>query len=74
MHAHQKPLIRFELSAIVSICGLLLVVAFREAGHQLWSIPAITLFFLSGMMFVYALANASRELIQGTQETTLAIG
>jgi hypothetical protein len=73
MHAYQKPLIRFELLAIISICGLLFVVAFREAGHQLWSIPAITLFFLSGVMFLYALFKASRKPFQGTQETTLAV-
>ena len=71
MHAYQKPLIRFELLAIISIC--LFVVAFREAGHQLWSIPAITLFFLSGVMFVYALSKASLKPFQGTQETTLAV-
>jgi hypothetical protein len=49
------------------------VVAFREAGHQLWAIPAMTLFLLSGMMFVYALSKASRRLLQGPQETTLAV-
>ena len=34
MFTHQRPLIRFEILAIISICGLLFVVAFREAGHQ----------------------------------------
>ena len=57
----------------ISICGLLFVVAFREAGHPLWAIPAMTLFLLSGMMFVYALSKASRRLLQGPQETTLAV-
>ena len=52
MFTHQRPLIRFEILAIISICGLLFVVAFREAGHPLWAIPAMTLFLLSGMMFV----------------------
>jgi hypothetical protein len=73
MHAHQKPLIRFELLAIISICGLLFMVALRESGHQLWSIPAITLFFLSGMIFVCALSKASYMLFQSAQETTLAL-
>jgi hypothetical protein len=73
MFTHQRPLIRFEILAIISICGLLFVVAVREAGHQLWSIPAMTLFLLSGMMFVYALSKASRRLLQGPQETTLAV-
>ena len=71
MFTHQRPLIRFEILAIISICGLLFGVAFRETGHQLWSIPAMTLFFLSGMMFVYAFSKASRKLLQGPQETTL---
>jgi hypothetical protein len=48
-------------------------VAFRESDHQLWAIPAMTLFFLSGMMFVYAFSKASRKLLQGPQETTLAV-
>ena len=73
MFTHQRPLIRFEILAIVSICGLLFVVAFREAGHPLWAIPAMTLFLLSGMMCVYALSKASRRLLQGPQETTLAV-
>ena len=73
MFTHQRPLIRFEILAIISICGLLFVVAFREAGHPLWAIPAMTLFLLSGMMFVYALSKASRRLLQGPQETTLAV-
>ena len=59
MFTHQRPLIRFEILAIISICGLLFVVAFREAGHPLWAIPAMTLFLLSGMMFVYAAASRS---------------
>ena len=71
MFTHQRPLIRFEILAIISICGRLFGVAFRETGHQLWSIPAMTLFFLSGMMFVYAFSKASRKLLQGPQETTL---
>ena len=36
MFTHQRPLIRFEILAIISICGLLFVVAFREAGHPLY--------------------------------------
>ena len=68
MFTHQRPLIRFEILAIISICG-----ASREAGHPLWAIPAMTLFLLSGMMFVYALSKASRRLLQGPQETTLAV-
>ena len=70
---HTRGPIRFEILAIISICGLLFVVAFREAGHPLWAIPAMTLFLLSGMMFVYALSKASRRLLQGPQETTLAV-
>ena len=42
----------FEILAIISICVVsLFVAAFREAGHPLWAIPAMTLFLLSGMMF-----------------------
>jgi hypothetical protein len=35
--------------------------------------PGMTLFLLSGMMFVYALSKASLRLLQGPQETTIAV-
>ena len=38
----NKPLIQFEIMAIIAVCGLLFIAAFREVGHPLWSIPAMT--------------------------------
>jgi len=39
MFTHQRLLIRFEILAIISICVLLFVVAFREAGHSVAVYP-----------------------------------
>jgi hypothetical protein len=51
----EKTLIRFEIPAIISGCGLLFVAAFQKLGHPLWAIPAMTLFSLAGMTLFYAL-------------------
>jgi hypothetical protein len=40
--------------AIISMCGLLFIVAFRD-GNLLWAIPAMTLFSLTGMALLSAL-------------------
>ena len=49
-----KPLSRLEILAIISMCGLLFIVAFRD-GNLLWAIPAMTLFSLTGMALLSAL-------------------
>ena len=54
MFACEKPLNRLEILAIISMCGLLFIVAFRH-GHLLWSVPAMTLFSLTGMALLPAL-------------------
>ena len=54
MVACEKPLNRLEILAIISMCGLLLIVAFRD-GNLLWAIPAMTLFSLTGMALLCAL-------------------
>jgi hypothetical protein len=54
MVAREKPLSRLEILAIISICGLLFIVAFRD-GNLLWAIPAMTLFSLTGMALLSAL-------------------
>ena len=40
MVAYEKPLSRLEILAIISMCGLLFIVAFRD-GNLLWAIPAM---------------------------------
>ena len=54
MFAREKPLSRLEILAIISMCGLLFIVAFRD-GNLLWAIPAMTLFSLTGMALLSAL-------------------
>jgi hypothetical protein len=54
MFANEKPLNRFEVSAIISICGLLFIMAFKDLGHLSWAIPAMTLFSLAGLGFLFA--------------------
>ena len=51
MFANEKPLSRFEVSAIISICVVLFIAAFRELDHLSWAIPAMTLFALTGISF-----------------------
>jgi hypothetical protein len=55
----NKPFIQFETMAIIAMCGLLFIAAFR-VGHPLWSIPAMTLFSLTAITLLCALyARAS---------------
>jgi hypothetical protein len=54
MFANEKPLNRLEVSAMISTCGLLFIVAFGD-GHLLWAIPAMILFSLTGMVLLSAL-------------------
>ena len=54
MFARGKPLNRLEILAIISMCGLLFIVAFGD-GHLLWAIPAMNLFYLTGMVLLSAL-------------------
>jgi hypothetical protein len=42
-------LIHFEILAIASVCGLLLIATIREVGLSPWSIPAMTLFAIAGL-------------------------
>jgi hypothetical protein len=60
MFGREEPLSCFEMSAIISICGLLFLVAFRD-GNLLWAIPAMTLFSLSGMALLSALCFKPEE-------------
>ena len=55
MFANEKPLNRFEVSAIISICAVLFVVAFRDLGHLSWAIPAMTLYSVAGLGLVSAM-------------------
>ena len=63
MFANEKPLSRFEVSAIISICVVLFIAAFRDLDHLSWAIPAMTLFSLTGIGLLCGLISASaREL------------
>jgi hypothetical protein len=53
----NKPLIQFEIMAIIAVCGLLFIAAFREVDHPLWSIPAMTLFSLTGITLLCTLCK-----------------
>jgi hypothetical protein len=58
----NKPFIQFETMAIIAMCGLLFIAAFK-VGHPLWSIPAMTLFSLTGITLLCALyAKASHAV------------
>jgi hypothetical protein len=59
-----KSLIRFEIPAIISLCGLLF--AFQVLGHPLWAIPAMTLFSLAGIALFYALHSEAEHPISKT--------
>jgi hypothetical protein len=67
-----EPSIDFEISAIVSSCGLLFIVAITEVGHPLWSIPAMTLFALAALTLLCALpfAHAARRFEDVTRSAT----
>jgi hypothetical protein len=56
----NQPFIQFETMAIIAMCGLLFIAAFR-VGHPLWSI--LTLFSLTGITLLCALyAKASHAV------------
>ena len=59
MFANEKPLSRFEVSAIISICVVLFIAAFRDLDHLSWAIPAMTLFSLTGIGLLCGLISAS---------------
>jgi hypothetical protein len=48
--AFTRSSLRLEILPIVSVCGLLFITAFRDVSHLLWSIPAMTLFLLTGAL------------------------
>ena len=50
MAANEKSLSRFEIVAIISLCGLLFIVACKDLDHLLWAIPAMSLFFVAGLI------------------------
>ena len=61
MAANDEPLSRFEMSASISVCGLLFILAFSELGHLAWAIPAMILFSLAGLGLLSALLSGSEE-------------
>ena len=61
MAANDKPLSRSEMSASISLCGLLIILAFSELGHLAWAIPAMTLFSLAGLGLLSALISGFDE-------------
>lgn len=66
----NKPLIQFETMAIIAMCGLLFIAAFR-VGHPLWSIPAMTLFSLTGITLLCTLyAKASHVVSKDVERKT----
>ena len=54
----RKPLIHFDILTIASVCGLLFIAAIREVSLPLWSVPAMTLFALSGLTLLCILPFA----------------
>ena len=67
MFANEKPLSRPEITAMISICGLLFIMAFKDLGHLSWAIPAMTLFSLAGLGFLFA------ALCKSERACTLAV-
>ena len=61
MFAYEKPLSPVEITAMISICGLLFIVAFRDLGHLSWAVPAMTLFSLAGLGFLFATLSKSER-------------
>jgi hypothetical protein len=55
MAANDKPLSRSVMSASISLCGLLFILAFSELDHLAWAIPAMILFSLAGLGLVSVL-------------------
>jgi hypothetical protein len=67
----NRPLIQFEIMAIIAVCGLLFIAAFREVDHPLWSIPAMTLFSLTGITLLCTLyAKASYAVSKDVAQKT----
>jgi len=64
----NKPLIQFEIMAIIAVCGLLFIAAFREVGHPLWSIPAMTLFSLTGITLLCTLYAKASHVVSKDDE------
>ena len=65
----NKSLIQFEIMAIIAVCWLLFIAAFREVGQPLWSIPAMTLFSLTGITLLCTLyANASHAVSKDVEQ------
>jgi hypothetical protein len=57
--------------AIIAVCGLLFIAAFREVDHPLWSIPAMTLFSLTGITLLCTLyAKASYAVSKDVAQKT----
>ena len=54
----RKSLIKFDILAIVSVCGLLFIGAIQEIGLSLWSIPAMTLFAVAELTLLCILPFA----------------
>ena len=67
----NRPLIQFEIMAIIAVCGLLFIAAFREVDHPLWSITAMTLFSLTGITLLCTLyAKASYAVSKDVAQKT----
>ena len=54
----RKSLIHFEILTIASVCGLLFITTIREVGLPPWSIPAMTLFAVAGLILLCILPFA----------------
>jgi hypothetical protein len=59
--AFTRSSLRFEIIPIVSVCGLLFIAASQVAGPPLWSIPAMTLFLLTGALSCAVYFKAPRR-------------
>jgi hypothetical protein len=72
MTPELEPSIHFEISAIVSSCGLLFIAAITQVGHPLWSVPAMILFALTALTLLCALpfASAARRFEGVTRSAT----
>jgi hypothetical protein len=54
-----RPLIYREFLAIIAVCGVLLIATLIAVANPLWSIPAMTLFALTGLTLLCVLPFAS---------------
>ena len=61
MFAYEKPPSHFEITASISLCGLLFILAFSELGHLAWAIPAMILFSLAGLGLLSVLLSGCDE-------------